>query len=65
MGPTNGVYCPEASTATLPKMDALLTTERSAGLYSWEGALLLGASFFLKSELPKTVKPCHSSGPLV
>ena len=65
MDPTTGVYRPEASTATPPKIDALLMTERSTGLYSWDGALLLGASFFLKNELPRTVKPCHSSGPLV
>ena len=53
MDPTTGVYRPEASTATPPKIDALLMTERSTGLYSWDGALLLGASFFLKKRVAK------------
>lgn len=40
-------------------------TERSAGLYSCDGALRRRASFLLDKALPSTVKPCHSSGPLV
>lgn len=63
--PTCGVYVPEASTETLPYIEALLTTERSAGLYSCDDALRRGASFLLDRALPSTVKPCHSRGPLV
>ncbi len=56
---------PDASTAMSPRMVALLMTLRSAGMYSWDGALLLGASFLLFRVLPRTVKPCHRRGPLV
>ena len=56
---------PDASTETSPKMAALLMTLRLAGMYSWDGALLLGASFLLFRVLPRTVKPCQRRGPLV